>query len=91
MKVALKFNVQKDKMPDPMCITESLDLPMSWLISSCLIYIWDKRLQGKQAMLDECMTDLMSKMNLLRDTRWKHYTLHNAAVLVEEMINLHFI
>ena len=71
-------------------VSESLDLPLSWLISVCLSYIWNKRLQGKQAMLDECRADIMSKLNFLRDTKWKYYTLHNTAVLVKEMINLRF-
>ena len=57
--------------------TESLELPMSWLLSACLSYIWDKRLLGKQAMLNECRADLISKMNLLRDTKWNHYRLHS--------------
>ena len=35
-------------------VSESLELPLSWLTSTCLSYIWEKRVQGKQAMLDEC-------------------------------------
>ena len=37
-----------------------------------------------------CRADIMSKLNFLRDTKLKCYTLHNTAVLAEDMINLHF-
>ena len=71
-------------------VSESLELPLSWLTSTCLSYIWEKRVQGKQAMLDECRAEIMGKLNFIKDTKWKYYTLHNSAVLVEDMINLHF-
>ena len=71
-------------------VSDSLDLPLSWPTSTCMSYIWEKRVQGKQAMLDECRADIMGKLNFPRDTKWKYYTLHNTAVLIEDMINLHY-
>ena len=70
--------------------TESLELPLAWLVSTCVSFIWEQRVQGKQARLETCRAELLAKMMLLRDTKWRHYTLHNSAVLLEDMINLHF-
>ena len=71
--------------------SESLELPISWLISTCLSFIWEERVRGVQAKLDQCKADMVSKLHLLKDTKWKYYTLHNSAVLLEDMINLHFV
>ena len=38
---------------------ESLDLPISWLLASCLGYIWKERVQGKQASLQVCRAELL--------------------------------
>ena len=61
-----------------------------WLISTCLGFIWEERILGRLARLDSCRAMLTAKVKLLKDTKWKHFTLHNSAVLLEEMINLHF-
>ena len=71
-------------------VSESLELPIAWLVSTCMGYIWDQRVQGKQARLEPCRAELLAKVRLLRDTKWRHYTLHNSAVLLEYMINLQF-
>ena len=70
--------------PEPML------LPITWLISTCLTFIWEERTKGRPALLEGLKTELLSKINLLRDTKWRHYDLHNCAVLLEELINLHF-
>ena len=71
--------------------SESLELPLAWLVSTCLIIIWEAKSTGKCARLDSCRAELLAKVRLLRSTRWKHYMLHNSALLLEDMINLHFI
>ena len=71
--------------------SESLDLPFAWIISTSLSYIWKERVLGRQAKLDVCKAEMMGKLNLLKSTKWKHFSLHNSAVLLEEMINLHYI
>ena len=71
-------------------VTESMELPVVWLVSICLGLIWDQRVLGKIARLEHCRAELLAKLMLLRDTKWRHYTLHNSAVLLEDMINLHF-
>ena len=48
--------------------SESLDLPVSWLIATCVGYIWQERLLGKQAKLDLCRAELFSRMNLFKET-----------------------
>ena len=71
-------------------VSESLQLSLTWLISTCLMYVWEQRIAGKAARLDVCRAELFSRLMLLRDTKWRHYTLHNCAVLLEDMLNLHF-
>ena len=71
-------------------VSESLELPLVWLMSASMCYIWEQRVLGKVASLEVCRAELLAKLMLLRDTKWRHYTLHNSAVLLEDMINLHF-
>ena len=71
-------------------VSESLELPLVWLMSSCMCIIWEQRVLGKIARLEVCRAELLAKLMLLRDTKWRHYTLHNSVVLLEDMINLHF-
>ena len=69
--------------------TESLELPTTWLVSTCMGYMWEQRVQGKHARLDDCRAELLARVMMLRDTKWRHYTLHNSTLLLEDMINLH--
>ena len=46
--------------------TESLDLPMSWLLASCLDYIWQQRVLGKQAKLEVCRAELLGSLEVLK-------------------------
>jgi hypothetical protein len=80
------FNCLKDIQPDitPEDITickfrrsEALELPVVWLTYMCLTYIWEERILGRQAKLTTCKANLMNNMNLLTDTKWKHYSLQN--------------
>ena len=88
-------DIQPDITPQDIIIfkfrtSEALELPVAWLTSMCLAYIWEERVMDRQAKLTTMKANLISSMNLLRDTKWKYYSLHNCAVLVEELINLHF-
>ena len=67
------------------------EITVAWLLATCLSYIWDQRVAGKMARLDTCRAELLAKLMLLRDTKWRHYSLHNSALLLEEEINLHFL
>ena len=70
--------------------SEAAELPLMWLVTTCMMFIWEERKAGKKARLDNCQAELFAKLSLLRDTKWKHYSLHNSVVVVDEMINLHF-
>ena len=71
-------------------VQESLELPVAWLVSTCLGSVWSDRMSGKPASLVACRAELMAKVNLLKDTKWKHYKFHNTALLLVDMLNLHF-
>ena len=71
--------------------TEAMDLPCIWLISLCLSCIWEQRMSGKVAKLEVVRAELLARLSLLRSTKWKNYSLHNSAVLLDEIINLHFL
>ena len=71
-------------------VTESVEMPTVWLVSTCLAYVWEQRVLGKVARLDTCRAELFAKVMLLRDTKWRHYTLRNDAVILEDILNLHF-
>ena len=77
--------------PPNIPVTESMELPVAWLLATCLSYIWDQVVVGKMARLDTCRAELLAKLMLLRDTKWRHCSLHNSALLLEEMITLHLL
>ena len=70
--------------------TEAMELPAIWLIATCLIFVWEERALGRISKLEKCRAELEAKIDLLKSTKWKHYSLHNSAVLLDEVINLHF-
>ena len=93
----LQFLISQDSSISPGDIitlniktTESMELPAVWLISTCLILVWEERILGRRASLETCRAELKAKVELLKCTKWKHYSLHNSAVLLDEIINLHF-
>ena len=70
--------------------TDSMELPVAWLVSSCLMVVWNDRVRGKISRLTTCQAKLEARLLVLKHTRWKHYNLHNSAVLLEEILSLHF-
>ena len=70
--------------------SEARELPLTWLISTCLNFVWEERVLGKMAELEKCRAEIIARAALLKCTKWKHYTLHNSVVLLDELINLHF-
>ena len=70
---------------------ESWKLPAAWLIATCLSLTWDNRVQGRSTSLVTVKTEILAQIATLRSTKWKHHSLHNSAVLLEEAINLHFV
>ena len=51
-----------------------MELPVVWLVATCMDFIWEQRLMGKMARLDQCRGELLAKLMLLRDAKWRHYT-----------------
>ena len=70
--------------------SESWELPAAWLVSTCLGMVWDDRLAGRATTLVSCRADILARVALLRRTKWKHFSLHNSALLLDEALNLHF-
>ena len=70
--------------------SESWELPAAWLVATCLEFVWKARMAGKISRLERGRSELLARIALLRSTRWKNYSLHNSALLLEETINLHF-
>ena len=71
--------------------SESWELPAAWLVATCLNLIWDDRVASRSTSIISCRAELSARISILRRTKWKHYTLHNSAVLLDEAINLHFL
>ena len=63
--------------------SECMELPVVWMV-------WEERVLGRVARLTTCKAELEARLKILKQTKWKNYTLHNSAVLLEEMLNLHF-
>ena len=71
--------------------SESQELPFVWMLSTCLMYLWGERLAGRVARLVNCQAEVKARHLVLKHTRWKHYTLQNSALLLEDLINLHIV
>ena len=69
--------------------TESLELPVVWLLSTCLMLVWDKKLAVKKPSWETIRAEIVARVAILKHTKWKHYSLHNSATLLDEMLNLH--
>ena len=69
--------------------SESLELPVAWLMSSCLMLVWKDKLAGVRPRWELVRAELTAKLAVLKETRWNLYNLHNSAVIFDEMINLH--
>ena len=69
--------------------TESLELPVVWLLSTCLMLVWDNKLAVKKPSWETIRAEIVARVAILKHTKWKHYSLHNSATLLDEMLNLH--
>ena len=80
----------KDITENKIHTPESWELPAAWPVSTCLDHVWNERLAGRRATLLECQAELSAKISLLRSTKWKHYSLNNIALMLDEAVNLNF-
>ena len=45
--------------------SESLELPALWLVATCMGYIWQERVDGKQARLVDCKAMMLARVSIL--------------------------
>ena len=57
------------------------ETPVVWIVAHFLMNIWEARVKGKMADLFRVRSDLESKVNLLRETRY-----NNLSLMVAEML-----
>ena len=70
-------------------VTEAMELPVVWLLSTSLSQVWEARKSGKKIEFEAFKSELLARISLLKKTKWKHFTLHNSALLLDDMVNLH--
>ena len=69
-----------------MQLSESLELPVVWLLSKSLMIIWESKVSKKTITWIQAKAEIEADASLLNETRWKFYGLHNAAVVLEEIL-----
>ena len=72
-------------------LSQSVELPIICLLATCLGHVWGERAAGKRANLAILRGELLDRVRLLGLARRRHYTLHNAKVLLENWINQYFL
>ena len=70
-------------------VSEAMELPVVWLLSTSLSLVWEARKSGMKMEFGVFKSELLARMSLLKKPKWKHFTLHNSALLMDEMVNLH--
>ena len=58
------------------------ELPVVWLISSTLLYVWAQKISKKQSTLIETRAVLEARINLLR----KGKKFQNASTMIDELV-----
>ena len=69
---------------------QSWELPAAWLVATCLQFVWENRMSGKEATKNGCKAELSGRLVLMKDSKWNHYYIHNSVLLLEETLNLHW-
>ena len=65
-------------------VDQTEETPIVWVVTQFLMNIWEARVKGKMADLFKVRSDLESKVNLLRETRYNNMSL----VITEMLLNL---
>ena len=63
-------------------VDRTKETPIIWIVAQFLINIWEARVKGKMADLFRTRSDLESKVNLLRETRY-----NNLSLIITEMLH----
>ena len=70
-------------------VSEAMELPVVWLLSTSLSLVWEARQSGKTMKFGAFKSELLDRMALLKKTKWKHFTLQNSGLFLDEMVNVH--
>ena len=49
-------------------VSESMELPVVWLLSTCLMMVWEERVAGRIARLNNCKAELEARLIVLKHT-----------------------
>ena len=52
-------------------VDESKEMPLIWILAQTLMYMWGLRVSGKAVNLIRTRTELESRINFLRETRFR--------------------
>ena len=66
-------------------VEEDLQLPLVWLLASVFLAIWKLRLDKARVQLYEVRAQLEAKVNLLRETRFRH-----SAEILDQLVENYF-
>ena len=62
-------------------VDQTKETPIIWIVTQFLMNIWQARVKGKKPDLFKVRSDLESKVNLLRETRY-----NNMSLMITEML-----
>ena len=66
-------------------VDEGLELPLVWLVAASFSALWKLRMEKTKATLFEIRSQLETKINLLRKTRYS-----NTASILDELVTNYF-
>ena len=72
-------------------VTESLELPLTWIVSVCLSFAWEERVAGRTACHTIAKAEMMARIAILKETRSKHYNIHNAVITITSLVSSTFL
>ena len=48
---------------------QSWELPAAWLVATCLQYVWENRMSGKEATKHGCKAELIGRLEIMKDSK----------------------
>ena len=67
-------------------LEDSLALPIMWLLSKTLMIAWESRVKNKALSWPHVKAEIRASASILHETRWNLHTLHNGAVILDEIL-----
>ena len=65
---------------------ESMELPITWLLITSIMIVWEARKIGKNLQILDVKAELLAQARLLKETKRRIHQLHNGALLLKQMI-----